>query len=154
MIENTEKSILKQSKSLIPQKIEMGTLMNLLTSVHPPIESITIGHGRNVSKEIAYAIAELWETKRRKAKGKGGYVLNIVDWPEEAASWLRPAIRFTNGEPDAWIVTGTLFWIQMCRRLYKDTNWNYRTFSFSSLATPHMLKLQESQLMDYLFLKE
>ena len=46
LIENTEKSILKQSKSLIPQKKEMGTLMNLLTSVHPPIESITIGHGR------------------------------------------------------------------------------------------------------------
>lgn len=143
LIENTEKSILKQSKSLIPQKeIEMGTLMNLLTSVHPPIESITIGHGRdNVSKEIAYAIAELWETKGG-SEGKGGYVLNIVDWPEEAASWLRPAIRFTNGEPDAWIVTGTLLgWIQMCRRLYKDTNWNaQRTFSFSSLATPHMLK--------------
>ena len=81
LIENTEKSILKQSKSLIPQKeIEMGTLMNLLTSVHPPIESITIGHGRdNVSKEIAYAIAELWETKGG-SEGKGGYVLNIVDW--------------------------------------------------------------------------
>lgn len=143
LIENTEKSILKQSKSLIPQKeIEMGTLMNLLTSVHPPIESITIGHGRdNVSKEIAYAIAELWETKGG-SEGKGGYVLNIVDWPEEAASWLRPATRFTNEEPDAWIVTGTLLgWIQMCRRLYKDTNWNaQRTFSFSSLATPHMLK--------------
>ncbi|MGH1325203.1 hypothetical protein [Bacillus pretiosus] len=48
LIENTEKLILKQSKSLIPQtEIEMGTLMNLLTSVHPPIQSITIGHERD-----------------------------------------------------------------------------------------------------------
>ena len=142
LIENTEKSILKQSKSLIQNKeIEMRTLMNLLTSTHPPIESITIGHGRDKgSKEIAYAIAELWETTGG-SEGKGGYVLNIVDWPEEAASWLRQATRFTCDEPDAWIVTGPLLgWIQMCRRLYRDTNWDaQRTFGFSSLANPHML---------------
>ncbi|HFK1529853.1 TPA: hypothetical protein ACGXM6_003619 [Bacillus cereus] len=141
LIENLDKIELKQLKSPSPKnEIEIHTMMNLLTSVHPPIESITIGHGRDeASRDIAYAMAELWETKGG-SEGAGGYVLNIVDWPEEAASWLRPATRLTDGEPDAWIVTGSLLgWIQMCRRLYKDTNWDaQRTFGFSPLANPLM----------------
>ncbi|MGM0947281.1 MAG: hypothetical protein ACQEWT_00120 [Bacillota bacterium] len=51
-------------------------------SLSPLIEitekSIIINHGRDkVSKEVSYAIAELWETKGG-SEGKGGYVLNIV----------------------------------------------------------------------------
>ncbi|HEV7652470.1 MAG TPA: hypothetical protein VGP26_30305 [Actinophytocola sp.] len=65
-----------------------------------------------------------------------GEVLDIVVWPEVAASWLRQARRFTAHGPDAWVVTGTpAGWAGMARRLAHSTNWSARrTVATSGLA--------------------
>ncbi|WP_366592269.1 hypothetical protein [Bacillus subtilis] len=143
LIDLKGQSILKQIKRPNPPtEKEIDALMTMLMTEKAPIETITIGHGRdNVSKEIASTFADLWEI-RGGIGGTGGCVLDIVDWPEEAASWLRPAKRFANGSSDAWIVTGSLLgWIQMSRRLHKETNWKpEKTFGFSSLADFRMVK--------------
>jgi hypothetical protein len=53
--------------------------------------------------------------------------LDVVAWPEEAASWLRPAGRFASGEPDLWVMTGAApGWAQMTRRLLWSTPWQPR----------------------------
>jgi hypothetical protein len=142
LIEKDEKlQLMKFTSPASHTDKEIYTLMDLLTSTHPPIESITIGHGRDsASREAAHTLAQLWETKGG-SEGSGGFVLDIVDWPEEAASWLRPATRLTEGSPDAWVITGALLGcVQVCRRLYKDTNWDaQKTFGLSSLANTHIL---------------
>ncbi|WP_375347364.1 hypothetical protein ACEWPB_28905 (plasmid) [Priestia megaterium] len=143
LIQQDEISLLRQVESPLPHtEKEIATLMNLLTSADQPIESIMIGHGRDTaSKKAANTLAKWWEMSGG-IDGTGGYVLDVVDWPEEAASWLRHATRFTHGNPDAWVVTGPLVgWIQMSRRLYKDTEWNpKKTFGFASLADHCVVK--------------
>lgn len=91
-------------------------------------EVLTIGHGRDEpSRKLALAFGEAWEAD-------GGQVLAIVDWPEEAASWLRQARRFAAGPPDAWLVVGPgRGWEQMRKRLLASTEWDPdRTFSAAS----------------------
>jgi hypothetical protein len=108
---------------------ELATLLGLLHAQRPRVGAVTIGHGRDaVSVAAAEAFADAWE-------GAGGHVLAVVDWPEEAASWLRPARRLVAGAPDAWVVAGTaLGWAQMSRRLRHSTDWDARrTFGFASV---------------------
>src|SRR6266571_2601323 len=97
-------------------RAELATLLALVEQ--RGIKAVTIGHGRDAaSRGSAAAFAHAWE------KG-GGDVLDMVGWPEEAASWLRPARRFTGGEPDAWVVAAApLGWAQMARRLRASTGW-------------------------------
>lgn len=91
-------------------------------------EVLTIGHGRDAAaRNLALAFGEAWEAGC-------GQILAIVDWPEEAASWLRQAQRFAAGPPDVWLVVSpALGWEQMRRRLLASTVWDPdRTFSMAS----------------------
>ncbi|RBQ18901.1 hypothetical protein DP939_17025 [Spongiactinospora rosea] len=109
---------------------ELAALLDLLRVQRPRIEAVTVGHGRDpASVAAAGAFADAWT-------GMGLHVLAVVDWPEEAASWLRQARRMVAGDPDAWVVAaGAPGWAQMSRRLRHSTAWRpERTFGFASAA--------------------
>ena len=99
--------------------------------------SVTIGRGRS-----AAAAAAVTEFALRWEAG-GGTVLIIVTWPEEAASWLRQAARFTAVDPDLWIMAGPpRGWAQVTRRLLWSTPWQPgRTLAFAALGTQRAIGL-------------
>lgn len=109
---------------------ELAGLLDLLAAARPRVETVVIGHGRDASPS-AEAFANVWEGDTWQ-----GTVLRIVDWPEEAASWLRQARRFAAGPPDAWVVAGApLGWARMSERLRQSTDWDpARTFGFATTA--------------------
>jgi len=94
--------------------------------------AVAIGSGRSpAALEAGAAFVGRWEAT-------GGTVLDIVTWPEEAASWLRQATRFAAADPDLWIMTGPpRGWAQMTRRLLWSTPWRPdRTIAFAAVGTP------------------
>jgi hypothetical protein len=99
--------------------------------------TIAIGRGRSAPADAtAAAFAGRWEAE-------GRIVLDIVTWPEEAASWLRQATRFAAADPDLWVMTGpAVGWAQMTRRLLWSTPWQPgRTIAFADLGTWHAVGL-------------
>ncbi|MET9323011.1 hypothetical protein ABZX75_22850 [Streptomyces sp. NPDC003038] len=123
---------------------ELTALMGLLTQSEAPIETVVIGHGRDsASVGAAAAFAAAW-------RARGGHVLDTVDWPESAASWLRPARRLTRQTPDAWVVAGAVLgWAQMSRRLRHSTDWDAaRTFAFASLNDSRLPALAGPRVLD------
>jgi hypothetical protein len=93
--------------------------------------TVTIGHGRSAAAAgAAAAFARRWEDQGRIA-------LDVVTWPEEAASWLRQASRFAATDPDLWVMAGPPGgWAQMTRRLLWSTPWEPgRTIAFAALGT-------------------
>jgi hypothetical protein len=100
-------------------------------------QSVAIGRGRS-----AAAAAAVTEFARRWEAG-GGTVLTVVTWPEEAASWLRQAVRLTAADPDLWVMAGTpRGWAQMTRRLLWSTPWQPgRTLAFAALGTQRAIGL-------------
>ncbi|MGW3469126.1 hypothetical protein ACWDKQ_11810 [Saccharopolyspora sp. NPDC000995] len=71
-----------------------------MPELRPRSASIAIGSSRDApSRDAADAIA-------RARALRGGHVLDVVDWPERTASWLRQARGFAAQDPDAWVVTG------------------------------------------------
>lgn len=108
---------------------ELAALIGLLTVAKSRIEIVAIGHSRDAdSLAAAEAFAAAWEARGKK-------VLASVDWPEAAASWLRPARRLTVEAPDAWVMAAApLGFAQLARRLRHSTDWDpARTFAFASL---------------------
>ncbi|WP_329247711.1 hypothetical protein OG417_54010 [Actinoallomurus sp. NBC_01490] len=108
---------------------ELTALIGLLTGPGARIGTVVVGHGRDdASRAAAGAFAVAWQ-------GLGKEIVATVDWPEEAASWLRPARRLTASAPDAWVVAAaTLGFAQLSRRLRYSTDWDpRRTFAFASL---------------------
>ncbi|MFD4647491.1 hypothetical protein [Streptomyces sp. NPDC057889] len=108
---------------------ELAALIRLLTPPKSRIETVAVGHSRDAaSRAAADAFATAWTAR-------GGKVLTIVNWPESAASWLRPATRLTAGLPDAWVVAAApLGFAQLARRLSHSTDWDpSRTYAFASL---------------------
>ncbi len=91
---------------------ELETIMGLLTERRSRVSTFYVGHARDdASRSAANAIIRAWTVH-------GGDVLGVVDWPEDAASWLRQATRLAVGATDAWAVAGSpLGWAQMGRRL-------------------------------------
>ncbi|GAA1671928.1 hypothetical protein GCM10009765_21650 [Fodinicola feengrottensis] len=109
--------------------VEVARLPGLLLSARTSL--VTIGHGRDESSvAAATAFVDGW-------LAVGGEILAVVDWPEEAASWLRPAERFVAGGPDAWVVTARpAGFAALCRRL-RTTTWDpARTYRLAGLADP------------------
>ncbi|MFD6274547.1 hypothetical protein ACFWFI_03005 [Streptomyces sp. NPDC060209] len=109
---------------------ELAALVGLLTGHRKPgIETVSVGHSRDAaSRAAADAFATAWGAL-------GGTVLTTVDWPETAASWLRPATRLTRGLPDAWVMAAALpGFAQLARRLSHSTDGDpARTYAFASL---------------------
>ncbi|MFI6585847.1 hypothetical protein [Embleya sp. NPDC050493] len=102
---------------------ELAALLGRLTGCR----TLAIGHGRDrASTAAAHALAAAWP----------GEVVALVSWPEQAASWLRPALRLTAQAPDAWVVAGAApGWAGMRDRLLRSTDWDpQRTYAFASLA--------------------
>lgn len=130
---------------------EIPALMNLIMGCYSSVETIVIGHGRDTcSAEAALAFARHWETGGGSNKTGAEEVLTIVDWPEEAASWRRPATRFAEMNPDGWVVTGALMgWAQMSRRLQQSTHWDPgQTFGFASLADIRLIQAVGGQTLE------
>ncbi|MFI7094379.1 hypothetical protein [Streptomyces lydicus] len=110
---------------------ELTALLGLLTAARPRIGTVVVGHSRDAaSRASAAAFVAAWSAAEERT------VLATVDWPETAASWLRPAKRFAGWEPDAWVVAAApLGWAQMSRRLRQDTTWDpARTYGFAALG--------------------
>jgi hypothetical protein len=100
-------------------------------------DSIAIGHGRHPAPvTAARARHAAWTTA-------GGGVLDSVDWPETAASWLRPARRLTAGAPDARVLADSIAGCaQVLRRLAQQANWTpARTVGFAGLAGDDLVAL-------------
>lgn len=119
---------------------ELETIVGLLIGRFPHASAISVGHARDdASRSAASAMVRAWADR-------GGEVLGVVDWPEDAASWLRPATRLVAGSPDAWVVAGSpLGWAQMGRRLRHSTDWApERTIAFSSLADIRLIEMAGS----------
>lgn len=114
---------------------ELRRLVRLLRAAG--VRTITIGHGRHcTSIAAAAAINATWT-------GPGEHVDQIVSWPQDAASWLRPARRFVAGECDAWVIADTpAGFAQLSRRLAHEKRWSPpQTFGFASLASPDLIAL-------------
>lgn len=124
---------------------ELATLIGLLTRPRTHVSTISVGHSRDpASRHAAAELVRAWQDIDGKT------VLAVVDWPEHAASWLRPAKRFAAGPPDAWVVAAAgQGWAQLSRRLRQDTEWTPdRTFAFASLADPHTIAYAGSGTLD------
>lgn len=107
---------------------ELARLLALLEACGFRGGSVALGHGRDAaSQDAAAAFADAWQRD-------GGRLAAVVDWPEDAASWLRQARRLTRPGPDAWVVAAApVGWVQMSRRLRHSTDWDpRRTFGFAS----------------------
>ncbi|WP_327713847.1 hypothetical protein OG912_39525 (plasmid) [Streptomyces sp. NBC_00464] len=116
----------------------------LLRLIPVTVREVAVGHGRaGVHRAAAEAFVRAWEATGRD-------VTAVVDWPENAASWLRPAQRFTAGAPGAWVVAGApLGWAQMSRRLVFSTDWAAdRTYAFASLDRPDLAELAGPRVLD------
>lgn len=109
---------------------EVTALLGLLDGARV----VTVGHSRDAaSREAAAAFAAAWRAAGRE-------IAAVVDWPEEAASWLRPARRLTADAPDAWAVAAApRGWAQLVRRLRHGTGWDpARTVGFAALGDPRI----------------
>ncbi|MFD7495100.1 hypothetical protein ACFV8T_22185 [Streptomyces sp. NPDC059832] len=116
---------------------ELAALIGLLTAPRSRIRSVAVGHGRDAeSVDAAQAFVRCWQDLDKD-------VLVVVDWPEDAASWLRPARRLTAQSPDAWVLAGAPRGVaRLTRRLRRSTDWAAdRTFGFASLGTPRLVEL-------------
>ncbi len=61
-----------------------------------------------------------------------------MDWPEQAASWLKQARQLVRTHPDAWvIIDNPAGWAQLAARLSEHEDWSpARTFGSASLDSP------------------
>ncbi|MFC8449376.1 hypothetical protein [Kitasatospora sp. NPDC057223] len=124
---------------------ELAALLALLTAQPAGIRTVAVGHSRDeASRAAATAFTEAWQTV------EGACILAVVDWPEQAASWLRPARRLTAETPDAWVIAAAgPGWAQLARRLRHSTDWDpARTFAFASLADPRIATLTGPGILD------
>ncbi|ADD39903.1 ABC transporter substrate-binding protein [Stackebrandtia nassauensis] len=111
---------------------ELAAVLRLLERMGA--NTIVLGSARDAaSVATRAALAEAW-TER------GGEILDSVDWPESAASWLRQARRFAAPKPDAWVVAARpTGWAHMVGRL-TDTAWTAdRTIVTAALRAPDVL---------------
>ncbi|KJK58358.1 hypothetical protein [Saccharothrix sp. ST-888] len=124
---------------------ELAALIGLLTAGRTRARTVCLGHSRDeASRTAARAFTEAW------CALPGRVVLAVVDWPEHAASWLRPARRLTAQQPDVWVIAAAgTGWAQLARRLRHSTDWApARTYGFASLAQEHTVALAGHGTLD------
>ena len=80
----------------------------------------------------------------------GGMVLDVVSYPPDAASWLRPARRLARAQPDAWVIADNpAGCAQLARRLAGEPGWAAaRTLGFASVASVDLVDLAGPGLLD------
>ncbi|MDI2126548.1 Ada metal-binding domain-containing protein [Yinghuangia seranimata] len=127
-----------------PSPGELATVLRLLSpkpGVGPTprtrVRTVSVGHARDPrSRASAEAFVDAWTSPDRS-------VLAVVDWPEDAASWLKAARRLTEPEPDAWVIAaGPLGWAQLARRLRHSTAWRPTdTVGFAPVGTLETVEL-------------
>lgn len=125
-------------------RAELAALVSLLAETGKQIGTVAVGRGRDApSRAAAEAFTTAWEAR-------GGTVLTAVDWPETAASWLRPAVRLTEVVPDAWVMAAApLGFAQLARRLRHSTDWDpARTYAFAVLGDPRLPALAGEGTLD------
>ncbi|MBL1097605.1 hypothetical protein [Streptomyces coffeae] len=113
---------------------ELAAVIGLVARLTPRAGTVAVGHSRDTaSRAAATAFGTAWQER-------DGQIVAVVDWPETAASWLRPARRLTAPGPDAWVVAAApLGWVRMGRRLRHSTAWDpSRTVAFASLRDPRV----------------
>ncbi|AYN38692.1 hypothetical protein D9753_06880 [Streptomyces dangxiongensis] len=123
---------------------ELARLLALLEDCGVRGGSVALGHGRDAaSRAAALAFADAWQER-------GGRLAAVVDWPEEAASWLRQARRLTGVAPDAWVVAAApVGWAQLSRRLRHSTDWDpRRTFGFASAGDTRLVTAAGPGVLD------
>ncbi|MGI8882060.1 MAG: hypothetical protein ACR2KJ_16425, partial [Jatrophihabitans sp.] len=119
---------------------ELNAIIGLLRGIKA--HSISIGHGRDLASiQAAHALADAWTSAGDPTQPP--CVLRIVDWPQNAASWLRPAQRLVATIPDAWVIADTpAGFAQLARRLAEQPDWSpARTFAFANLGDPALVAL-------------
>src|SRR5690606_13377940 len=94
---------------------ELAAVLRLLERMG--VGTIGLGSARDArSLATRAAVGHAW-------RERGGVVVDEVDWPESAASWLRQARRFAAAAPDAWVVSARpAGWAGMVGRL-TATGW-------------------------------
>ncbi|MEU0048812.1 ABC transporter substrate-binding protein [Streptomyces sp. NPDC006184] len=123
---------------------ELARLLALLEACGVRGGSVALGHGRDAaSRAAAAAFADAWQER-------GGRLAAVVDWPEDAASWLRQARRLTDPEPDAWVVAAApVGWAQLSRRLRHSTGWDpRRTFGFAATGDTRLVTAAGPGVLD------
>jgi hypothetical protein len=131
---------------------ELAELLQLLRAARAT--TIAIGHGRHpASAAAAQALADAWTGADRTvpdAGRTGGTVLDVISYPADAASWLRPARRLARGQPDAWVIADTpAGCAQLARRLAGQPGWAAaRTLGFASVATADLIPLAGPGFLD------
>jgi hypothetical protein len=111
---------------------------------------VAIGHGRDPrSIRAARRFAAAWQAGR-DWEGVDREVAVTVDWPAEAASWLKAARRFGDSAVDAWVVADTPpGWTRMSARLLASTAWSpRRTVAFAGLDSRPAGALVETGRLD------
>jgi hypothetical protein len=99
--------------------------------------SLSIGHGRNPGdSKIAEELANSWGDLQNWVRSEGGFVINYVDWPESAASWLAQAKILSKDNPDVWIlISSSMSVLSVLKRLADQSGWfAERTFVVSDTA--------------------
>jgi len=122
-----------------PADVELKTVITQLERLDARM--VAVGHGRDArSRRAARLFTSTW-TAGLDPDGVHRQIACTVDWPAEAASWLRPARRLTETAVDAWVIADTpAGWTRMSERLRESTDWAAeRTVAFSGLDSTVMV---------------
>jgi len=100
-------------------------LINWLDDYNYETYSLSIGHSSLAhDKAFAENFALKWESSVNWVRSDGGFIINIVEWPITAASWLKPAQRLNKDNPDAWILVGPFASsLKLMERLLNEKSW-------------------------------
>jgi len=122
-----------------PSEVELATVIGQLERLGARI--VAVGHGRDPGSRRAAGLFTAAWTAGLDADGVHREVADVVDWPHEAASWLKPARRLTATAVDAWVIADTPpGWARMSERLRHSTDWDpRRTVAFSGLDSTGIL---------------
>jgi len=122
----------------------INSLIDWMDEINYDMFSLSIGHNREETNiNIAACIANKWIETQNWVRSEGGYILNVVDWPESAASWLRQAKQLNQDNPDAWVIISSFkSAMQILQRLSAEKNWiPERTFCLFSSNCEMMNKI-------------
>jgi hypothetical protein len=135
--------------TLEPTERELGVVLAQLERLGARL--VAVGHGRDPrSRRAAQLFVAAWTAGLDPDGGDPREVAEVVDWPADAASWLRPARRLTETAEDAWVIADQLpAWTRMSGRLRESTDWDpARTVAFAGIDSPATVAAAEPGALD------